>query len=296
VILVLAYLFDSEANMSSEVENGVLNVARHSFQCSMRFASMLEEWLLLRLHFMWRFPPPHTHHHQHHHKNPTISLAPAEYLSFSLSGGLIVVYCALTWLKMSKAHSSLKRSLQKPNTTLALTQAQRNIRGQKRRLFRIAMLVSICRLIQGTITILTSSTLKEWSDSSEAWLQCTLYDTDFSRNWDAYGYTEGDVVCSLDKTMSNVGAVADINNALSGANGTFVEERACTSDCAFTNEGQFPGLVCDSIASGETDPLGCSCSCDDIVQIERPGVLTMTLSYLVQSLVVAIVGLNMGLR
>jgi hypothetical protein len=40
VLLLLAYLFDSEENMdrnNPEIENGILNVSRHSFSCSMRF-------------------------------------------------------------------------------------------------------------------------------------------------------------------------------------------------------------------------------------------------------------------
>jgi hypothetical protein len=40
VLLLLAYFFDSEANMAyddPDIENGILNVARHSFSCSMRF-------------------------------------------------------------------------------------------------------------------------------------------------------------------------------------------------------------------------------------------------------------------
>jgi hypothetical protein len=199
------------------------------------------------------------------------------------------------------------QSLKTRNATLVSTRAQRNIRGQKQRLFRIALLTTICLLVQGTLIVLISSTLEEWSYSSEVLLHCTLYETDFNRNWDAHGYTEGDVVCSLEKTMSNVGSVAELTGVFFGADEAFLGERSdlvCTSDCAFTNKSPIPGfsfttpgLVCDSIASDNTKKkLGCSCACDEIVQIEQPSVLAMTLSHLAQSLVVTIVGLNMGLR
>ena len=40
----------------------------------------------------------------------------------------------------------------------------------------------------------------------------------------------------------------------------------------------------------------CECSCDNMVDIERPSVLLMILSHLSQSIVVTIVGLNLGFR
>jgi len=39
-LLILAHLFDHEDHMDVEVESGLLNVARHSFRCNIRFASM----------------------------------------------------------------------------------------------------------------------------------------------------------------------------------------------------------------------------------------------------------------
>jgi hypothetical protein len=41
--------------LEHDVENGVLNVARHSIRCSMRFSSMWEEWALLWIHYVWRY-------------------------------------------------------------------------------------------------------------------------------------------------------------------------------------------------------------------------------------------------
>jgi hypothetical protein len=56
---------------------------------------------------------------------------------------------------------------------------------------------------------------------------------------------------------------------------------------------QKPHLYCKAFPH---DDVYCNCSCDDLVKIERPSVPIMVLGYLAQSLVVVIVGLNMGLR
>jgi hypothetical protein len=176
------------------------------------------------------------------------------------------------------------------------TRAQRNIRGQKRRLFRIALLTTICLLVQGTITILISSTLEEWNDSSEAWLYCTLHDNGVFRNWELYGHTDGDVVCT-DTDIDRRGLEIVFGLTLAQKN-PLTQDVQCTSDCIFNDLHNRP--VCDVSAYVWNEvthtTLGCICSCDDIVQIEKPSVLAMTLSHLAQSLVVAIVGLNMGLR
>jgi hypothetical protein len=40
----------------------------------------------------------------------------------------------------------------------------------------------------------------------------------------------------------------------------------------------------------------CDCSCDDYVDVVRPSLLTMIMSFVTQSLVVTVVGVNMGFR
>jgi hypothetical protein len=42
--------------------------------------------------------------------------------------------------------------------------------------------------------------------------------------------------------------------------------------------------------------VACNCPCDDLVEVEKPPLSVMALSYIVQALVVTIVGLNMGFR
>jgi hypothetical protein len=53
-LLILAYAFDSPDNFDQSVaSNGQLNTARHAFTCSMRFESMVHEWILLWSHFLF---------------------------------------------------------------------------------------------------------------------------------------------------------------------------------------------------------------------------------------------------
>ena len=47
VLMVAAYLMDSEMNMSKQGGVGILNTARHAFSCSMRLPSLTAEWFLL---------------------------------------------------------------------------------------------------------------------------------------------------------------------------------------------------------------------------------------------------------
>jgi hypothetical protein len=261
-IMMLAYFFDDKTNMNPDVENGVLNVARHSFKCSMRFSSTLEEWLLLWVHFVW-------------------------------SGGLVVVFSVLSYMKVNK----IVFAMGEPSNSNVGAETRRKITGQKRRLFRIAGMTSVCLLMNLVITIQMSSILDDWSRSSDLWLHCALYETADTRDWDAYQLQDGAQLCGPEA------AIAD---------------KDCTSPCVY-NAGVIgtptdipcggkkkldlsqPGLQCDYncttyFTSGETSRASCDCSCDDLVKIKKPSVLIMALSQLAQSLVVVIVGLNIGLR
>ncbi len=105
------------------------------------------------------------------------------------------------------------------------------------------------------------------------------------RDWDAYGFADGEQVCSGAFTLVPLDQIA----------------RPCLSDCTFTtNRETFPdtpGLECSSNGTnGIVTRMRCYCSCDDLSRVERPSVIAMTIAYLAQSLVVVIVGINMGLR
>jgi hypothetical protein len=201
---------------------------------------MKVEWLLLHCHLLW-------------------------------SGGGIATLSALSWSKIG----AIQKSLGLDARTKIGADTRRKIGGQRRRLFQIALLTSVCLLMWLAITIVTAQKLGDWTRSSDVWLQCTLYETEWTHNWDAYDFEDEEEVCR--------------DPVWTRWNWT------CTSACIFSKSGNLsstPHLYC------ETSYLDmyCDCSCDDLVKIERPSVPTMVLGYLAQSLVVVIVGLNMGLR
>jgi hypothetical protein len=143
-------------------------------------------------------------------------------------------------------------------------------------------------LLSLVITILIAGTLDDWSRSSERWKNCMLYEDSGNayglRDWDAYGLEDGEQVCSEAFTLKNI-----------------VEEiaRPCLSDCVFRKFSYAtgtPGLECSRKETHGIVTVSCYCSCDDLSQVERPSVIAMTIAYLAQSLVVVIVGINMGLR
>lgn len=77
----------------------------------------------------------------------------------------------------------------------------------------------------------------------------------------------------------------------------------CTSDCFWDPEvtvRDFEKLLFTCSNNGDYSPYeakgACDCPCDDLVTVEAPTVLSMTLPYLAQAAVATIVGLNTGFR
>jgi hypothetical protein len=220
-------------------------------KCSMRFSNMTVEWLLLRIHLLW-------------------------------SGVGIVVMAILSWRKIGAVMGTLGvQAGQSSNQNVVL------VRNSRLRLLRMACFTSVCLLLSLVITILITGTLDDWNRSSEQWKNCILND-DWEngydvRDWDAYGFADGEQVCSGAFTLASP------------------IPRPCLSDCIFTTNREYykntPGLECSSNGTnGAVIRVGCYCSCDDLSRVERPSVIAMTIAYLAESLVVVIVGLNMGLR
>jgi hypothetical protein len=266
LILILAYIFDGAENMTSEAENGVLNVARTAFSCSMRFSNMTVEWLLLWAHYVW-------------------------------SGGGIVVYCTLTLIKIQKITSSLMDPTNPQGTrsnSLGVV-----IKGQKRRLFRVAFLTGVSMLTSIVISIWTSTILDEWSRSRDLWLDCEN-EVSSRRDWATYDLLEGEKVCTAEMSY-----VEDEDNCTSSCyvsrnNGTGVNASLGELFLACDSEKKVESQK-NKMFYGLTDYQAlCDCSCDDLVKLKyklkQPNAAIMALSNVARSLVVVIVGLNMGMR
>ena len=132
------------------------------------------------------------------------------------------------------------------------------------------------------------------------------HQTMFARR-DAYGLTEGQLVCSIDEAIPT------------GEHSEFGYWGAtCLDDCYYDGSG----TKCESDRGAwEQRPAGCDCGkskregfllfittphskvlcphpagCDILVNVEKPSVLNLVLAHLAQSLVVTCIGLNMGVR
>jgi hypothetical protein len=84
-----------------------------------------------------------------------------------------------------------------------------------------------------------------------------------------------------------------------GAGCTYISE--APEEWGSTTWTGIRGLFCESTGNDFSGVIYgnhtiCSCHCGDMVDVKSPSVLTTTLSYLAQSLVTTIVGLNMGFR
>ena len=175
------------------------------------------------------------------------------------------------------------------NTQNKGSPAQRQMAGVRRRILQIALLASCCLLLNLIVTIATSTALEEWSASSQVWLECSIYETPYVKSWDAYGFSDGQTACHKD-------SIVWVGNSLLN------EPLECVSDCKYSATDLVLGarLSCDLAEGIFMDPTNsipygvCDCSCDDLIEVRAPAFAIQLLSHLSQSLVVTMVGLNLG--
>jgi len=257
-LCVIAYIMESEENTKTGVDavnNAVLNVSRHAFNCSMRFSNMVTEWALLWVHFLW-------------------------------SGIMIIVFASRSWWIIRRAELKIGENQE---THSAHAKARTNTsRNTRRRLLAIAVMVCLCVLINTVVTVLTSSTLEEWSVSADLWLQCTLFETKYSRDWGAYGFEEGQSVCGPQRVNDFQGSTSCVQPCTYWA----FDDTVASKMVCMINDGPFDYDPSNAL----TDYTYCSCPCEDMVEQERPSAAIVTLSFLVQSVVQSIVPLVLGFR
>jgi hypothetical protein len=251
VLLVsLAYVFDDvEHNNSSLHSNGLLNLARHNFSCSMRFSDMTVEWSLLWAHFL-------------------------------VVGVLTVGFSSTAWWRLSAMQKTLSTSKQKPDKKLS------NVR---RRLLMISLQTSTCLLLNMGAVVNLSSALTSWSESSSLHVDCTfeqMYTHDFDKY--GFTQTDVRDVCSAtsviafgfeDKTCKGPCSwVPQAEKVGAGQMNNYMV-------CATTSEGS--GSAEALFAYYGTQPaiektMACDCPCEAFVSVEEPSHYTMAISHLAQ--------------
>jgi hypothetical protein len=195
-------------------------------------------------------------------------------------------------------------------------EAAKGVANKRRRLLQIAVMISLCLLLNTIAMLSTASKLEEWNRTADLSLNCHTGETWFTRNFEAYGLNREEAVnmCSAE-----------------AANGVAVQS-PCRSDCYWQPSVYDLSLICaqegsphqsiedlvTAVEAGE-NPSVCDCPCSAFVQVEKPrfsfvlciyigicvfhflsfhfeSVAMLVLAQVAQSLVVSIVGLNLGFR
>jgi hypothetical protein len=215
-------------------DNGVLNVSRHAFSCSMRFTTMAAEWALLWV--------------------PTF-----------VSGTAVILFASIGWLAIRKEERKACESGQAVAKGGGLPNV---LKSSKQRLLFIAVLASVFVLANCTVTVLTASTLEGWSQSADVWLQCTLFESKFGKDWDAYQFESGQSICAAKDTTFHQGSIP------------------CVQECRYIQEFQnregslrqeLSPMVCmiteDTFDAGTSSALVdytyCDCPCEAMVPQQR---------------------------
>jgi hypothetical protein len=243
----------------------------------------------------------------------------ALWLHFLWSGLFTIVFSAVAWWKFGLVTARAGRSSSGP----AISEGAREATKKRRRLLSIAVMVSACLLVMTGALLSTSFKLEEWSRTADTALSCAIKETPFARDWGAYGFNEGDIVEVCNSEMANeiqlvspcVGSCFWYPTITANALTCGVEGWPLEEEREFSNR--------------------CNCPCSAFIEIERPrfyrfvlillvylffaiepppppsflpspssfprkppleSVATLTLAQVAQSLVVAIVGLNLGFR
>jgi hypothetical protein len=147
---------------------------------------------------------------------------------FAWSGSLTIVHSIKSVMAVQKSQKLLRPASQvAPNRGSKESDKQKTIEGQKRRLLQIALMASVCVLLNTGATIFISNSMdrsalyilrcppppqgcvslslpcppRSWSRSSDHWLTCSLDESFYSRNWDAYSFETLEPVCSQENIV-----------------------------------------------------------------------------------------------
>jgi hypothetical protein len=147
---------------------------------------------------------------------------------------------------------------------------------KRRRLLQIGVMVSMCLLLNVIATLATSAKLEEWSQTADVLLTCSIKETQISRNWGAYGFTEDKVVnvCSREETndLQSAGASSGCASAcfwhpwLYDGGSLF----CAPEGLEFDSFERYAAQVLSNPEWGQTVIKTCDCPCDTLIQVLGP--------------------------
>jgi hypothetical protein len=211
LLMIIAYAVEGN---DADMPNELLNTARHSFTCSMRFNNMAVEWLL-----MW----------------------------FWLSAAATAI-CFLVfqiWKQINKTMTAVGSSGKSGSGGGG---AKDSMADSKKRLCRMAFMAGVLCVTLEVTNIWTSVVLGTWTESSNLWLTCKFERT-ITRNWAAYEFELEQTVCAADDVTwtrsgctsgtcryvpDQAGALAESTQQFAADNGDF----ATDTDADITLSGE----------------------------------------------------------
>jgi hypothetical protein len=116
-------------------------------------------------------------------------------IHFVWAGAAVVVFSSLSAALMAKLARKIQSKAETGKSDMEL-----KVHDQKMRVLRIAVMMSVCLLVNTVVTIWTSVTLEGWSKASDLDLQCSLFETWDTRDILSYGIEAGDKVCTFEDT------------------------------------------------------------------------------------------------
>jgi hypothetical protein len=227
---------------------------------------------------------------------------------FLTSASLTILFSFGTWWKVH-ASQAVVNSERVGSMNSRHASMNRRLDGQKRRLLQIAAIVSLLLLVNVVVTVSISSSLEDWSRLNDTWLTCNLYETHGKRDFEHYPWlVPGQIVCNkgqIEKVAFGAECVGDCtfqpttvmgeSSFVCALNDEFDFQDSSNGNASPQESTHFETLTAQ-LSSPQQDVAYCGCSCDDIVPVEKPSVVMMTLCFSIQAAVGAVIGLNMAFR
>jgi hypothetical protein len=210
---------------------------------------------------------------------------------------LVVYYTVSAGLEIRKKNMNIVAGgFNSPNDSPAADRAIKgSLSSQQRLMFQISAMAMLCLMVNLGVSVSLSGKITSWGESYEAELKCSLYETFNTHDFEGLKIQPKTPVCAAGEQ-------------------TF-PGRECQRECMYRPDLQSTfdtkHLTCDIPLDatilfilrgggslyplqGNLEPYFCDCPCASLVVVETPRLSTMMLSYLAQSLVVCIVGINMA--
>jgi hypothetical protein len=155
-------------------------------------------------------------------------------------------------------------------------EAAKGVANKRRRLLQIAVMISVCLLLNTIAMLSTASKLEDWNRTADLSLNCHTGETWFTRNFEAYGLNREEAVnvCSAEAAngvavQSNVQCRSDCYwqpSVFEDLRATNVQSLICV------HEGTPHQSIEDLVAALEVGgrPTVCDCPCSAFVQVEKP--------------------------